>query len=540
MLIGTCTGLLVVSFHASIELLAFAAADRATSLPMRVMLPAMGAALAALFVYYVAPAGRGSGIVHTKAAIYVSDGRVPVGAIPGKFVACTLSIGTGTPLGPEDPSLAMGAAMASALGRVFRLSQRSMRQVTPIGAAAGIAAAFNTPITGVLFVIEEVVAAWDAAVLGSIVLSAVSAVVTTRVFLGDAPLLRLPEFTAMVDVREVAVFAILGLAAGLLATAYVRGVAAVRHRLAAARLPAGVGPLLAGAMVGCVGLWYPEVLGTGYRAMDAALHDQYPWSTLALLGLAKLLVAAAAFGAGSPGGLFAPTLFLGAMLGGTIGSLSATTLPISLTPVSSYVLVGMASIFAGVFRAPMTAIFMAFELSSTSAVIVPAMIGATVAFLTARQLHRTSLLDLVAEDEGVVLPSARSQREAEVLRIEQAMRAWDAPVFDGANAVADVRDGLERTLAPFALIRGSSGQWFGITSAAIAADAGRMERSIAEHAALDALRVAHPDEPVDVALRYLARQPVVPVVSRVDESLLRGVVTLDTVHEAYRLLEDVE
>ncbi|MCC7031200.1 MAG: chloride channel protein [Acidobacteria bacterium] len=539
-LIGVATGLLVVCFHTAIELLAWFTEDRAASTALRVLVPAFGAAAAALMVRYLVPAAAGSGIVQTKSAIYVSNGHIPASAVPGKFVACVLSIGTGTPLGPEDPSLMMGAGIASSLGRTFELSRRSMRLVAPTGAAAGIAAAFNTPITAVLFVMEEVVAAWDAAVLGSIVLAAVSAVVVTRLFLGDAPLFRVPELAASVDVEQALAFALIGVASGVFAAVYVKGIAAVRRRVSlhSRLVPPGLAPFVAGAAAGTMGLWLPEVLGPGYRAMDAALHSQYPWTVMALLGATKLVVAALAFGSGAPGGLFAPTLFVGVMLGGTVGSLGPEVLPAFDAPTVTFVLAGISGVFAGVFRAPMTAVFMVFELSGSSAVIVPAMITGTLGFLVARALHHRSLLDLVAEDEGALLPSARQLREEEPLRIEQALGRSPFVVVPIGASRASVRAAVSASGARVVLAV-ADGTWWGMRADVLdaglddarAADAG--DEPIAAHPSLRLLDAAHLDEPLDVALRRLSGQEFVPIVSRLDPARLDGVVTLGDVHAAY-------
>lgn len=535
-LIGVSTGLLVVCFHAAIEIGAWIVEDAGTGTALRVLIPGVGAAIAALVVHAV-PASRGSGIVQTKSALYVSNGQIPFAAVPGKFVACVLSIGTGTPLGPEDPSLLMGAGLASRLGSAFGLARRSMRLVAPLGAAAGIAAAFNTPITGVLFVMEEVVSGWDASVLGSIILAAVSSVVTTRLFLGESPLFTVPDVAAIAAPREALVYLALGLAAGIFATAYIQGVALLRHRLGKTHLPTGVAPLLAGLMVGAVGLMWPEVLGTGYRAMDAALHSQYPWTTMAALAAAKLLVASLAFGAGTPGGLFAPTLFLGVMLGGAFGAITPHLLPLATAPQSTMALAGMAGVFAGVFRAPMTAVFMTFELSGTSASILPAMITASFAYLTARQLHRRSILDLVAEDEGAILPSARLPRPEEPLRIEDALARTETrvAVLEADWTVAAAERVVSATDADYALVYLPSQGWALLETDALRhapADAGQTIE-VGAWPGLARVGVAYGDELLDVALRSLALAPLVPVVSRLDERRLIGVLALDDVRRAY-------
>ena len=413
-----------------------------------------------------------------------------------------------------------------------------MRLIAPIGAAAGIAAAFNTPITGVLFVMEEVVAAWDAAVMGSIVLAAVSSVVTTRMFLGESPLFRVPDVAGMSSPLEALAYVALGVAAGLFATVYVRSAALLRYRLGAFRLPVAVGPLLAGFVVGGVGLVTPEVLGTGYRPMDAALNLQYAWHTMALLAAAKLLVAGLAFGVGTPGGLFAPTLFLGVMLGGAFGGLAPILLPMMPTSPSMLALAGMAGVFAGVFRAPMTAIFMTFELSGTSASILPAMVTSALGFLIARQLQRKSILNLVAEHEGANLPSARLGRADEPLHVEDVLRpaSGTVVVVDGQRSLADALSATSGDTT--AVLVSLPGPLWGVApreTLELMAAASEDGAAIGTRPELARVAPAYPDELLDVALRLLARAPVVPVVSRLGDHRLLGVITLEDVRRAYGL-----
>lgn len=529
--IGVGAGLLVVCFHVTIELAAWWTADQSRAPWAALLLPAVGATLAAALVRYVAPHARGSGIVQTKAALYASDGHIPASAAPGKFAACSLSIGTGTPLGPEDPALLMGAGLASMAGRWFGLSRASMRQVAPVGAAAGIAAAFNTPITGVLFVIEEVIAAWHGTVLGSIVLAAVSAVVTSRVFLGDAPLFRVPVLTG-IGGREALLVALLGLAAGALAAGYVRLVGATR-RVVPSRDPRWVlaGPFVVGLVIGGVGLWVPEALGPGYGGIDSALHGHESAATLATVGAAKLALVLLAFGAGVPGGLFAPTLFVGAMLGGLAAALVPAALPVPVTAPATYVLAGMAAFFAAVFRAPMTATFMVFELSGTHVAIVPAMIASSVGYLVARGLQPSSLLDVLGREEGALLPSAQGQREREPLRLEHALRP--APVLPLVAPVGDARQLLEQWGAAVVLLRGPDAQLWGVDRRALARPGDDAEP--VAHRAEGPLSPLHPDDPLDAALRLLARQPIVPAISRLDPARTLGAVTIEDVHRAYGL-----
>src|SRR3954454_17939008 len=232
LVIGVFAGLLIVLFHILIDFTSWttlgALAGRYRL--ARLISPAIGAVIAGFIVRVIFPLARGSGVNQTKIAVYSSEGYVSATTIVGKFLACAISIGTGNSLGPEDPSLQMGAGVASRLGRLSHLPRRRMRMITRVGAAAGIAAAFNTPISGVLFVMEEVLADWSAAAVGSIVLAAVSAVVTMRAFLGNEPLFRIPAFE-LASASELLVYAGIGLVSGALSALFIWLIAELKKRI---------------------------------------------------------------------------------------------------------------------------------------------------------------------------------------------------------------------------------------------------------------------------------------------------------------------
>jgi CIC family chloride channel protein len=480
LLIGMFSGLLVVMFHITIEALSWASlgalAGRFSF--MRLLSPAVGAVMAVFVVRKMFPLAKGSGVNQTKIAIYSSDGYVSSSTIFGKFLGCAISIGSGNSLGPEDPSLQMGAGVASYLGRFFHLPRNSMRLIAPVGAAAGIAAAFNTPITGVLFVMEEVLADWSATAVGSIVLAAVSAVVTMRAFLGNAPLFQIPPFE-LNHASELLVYAGIGVVGGVLSALFIRVIEEMKKRVE--RIPHWrhfALPALTGFLTGVVGLWFPEVMGAGYDAINSALHGQFVWEVLLYLGLAKLLVTLLSFTAETPGGMFAPALFVGAMLGGALGGVAHRFLPFGAAPPEAYMLVGMGTFFAGVFRAPITSIFMIFEVSASYVIILPVMIANTTAYLISRALHSTPFFKMLAELEGVNLPTAEEKRTLQPMRVEDAMQL---------STAAEVEGGVK----------------------------------------------LFPDETLDAALRLLAIQPRIQVVSRLHADLVLGTLTLDDVQKAY-------
>ncbi len=538
-IIGIFAGMIAVCFHISIEFLAWSTVHSmgAHSWLQVILWPALGGGVSFWLAYHFFPTARGSGVNYTKAALYVSDGYVPFSGVTGKFLCSTISIGTGNPMGPEDPALQMGAGAASLLGRIFRLPRDHMRLIAPIGAAAGIGAAFNTPITAVLFVMEEVVAAWNAGVLGSIVLSAVSAVVVSRWFLGDDPLYSVPQFR-LTDYSELLIYALIGVVSGLLSAWFTRFVAHWRERAKA--IPVRwihALPVAAGLLVGAVGVKIPEVLGAGYPAIDSALHDRFPWHFLLLLGALKMLTAALCFSAGTPGGMFAPALFIGAMIGGGIGGLAHEYLPVATSSAGAYVLVGIGTFFAGLFRAPMTSIFMVFEVSASYVIILPVMIANTISFLISRQLQHDSLFHIVGLQDGLDLPSVEEQREALPLSVEDAMLPGANRVVPSTMRVDDALATIEKRGLQRCLISVYAKGWFWAEREDLtqAVEAGKAERNLLRALPLRNVVRLYPDLSLDSAMRLLATYPVIPVVSRANSNQLLGSLTLPDVHRAYGL-----
>jgi chloride channel protein, CIC family len=481
LLIGMFSGLLVVLFHISIDFISWSTLGALAGKFhwVRLVTPALGAIVAVLIVQKIFRRARGSGVNQTKIAIYSSDGYVSSSTIFGKFLACGISIGTGTSLGPEDPSLQMGAGVASWLGRLFHLPRNSMRLIAPVGAAAGIAAAFNTPITGVLFVMEEVLADWSATAVGSILLAAVSAVVTMRAFLGNQPLFQVPAFE-LANFSELLIYAAIGLIGGVLSALFIRLIEEMKHRVEhLPRWRTYALPMGAGFLTGVIGLWFPEVMGAGYDALNSALHGQFVWQMLIYLALAKLVVTLFAFAADIPGGMFAPALFVGGMLGGGLGGLAHRFWPLGAAPGEAYLLVGMGTFFAGVFRAPITSIFMVFELSASYVIILPVMISNTTSYLISRRLHPSSFFKTLARLEGINLPSAEEKRNFQPLRVEDAMQPSKLPISSLGGALV------------------------------------------------------YPDDTLDAALRLLSVSPVVGVISRLEPDEILGTLTLEDVHRAY-------
>lgn len=538
-LIGIFAGLLVVCFHVTIDFIRwYAVGTLAEKTSFATILsPALGATIASLLVWLVFKKARGSGVNQTKAAVYIYDGYVPFSTVVGKFLACSVSLGSGNSLGPEDPALQMGAGVASLLGRAFRLARDSMRMIAPVGAAAGIAAAFNAPITAVLFVMEEVVVGWHTGVLGSIVLSAVSAVIVSRVFLGDAPLFDAPVFQ-LEDPMELFVHGLIGVAAGLLAAAFMKTIAWLKGRIHG--WPAWgkyALPGAAGALVGVVGIWFPQVMGVGYETVDSALHNRFPWTILLALGLLKILVTLLCFSAGTPGGMFAPTIFAGAMVGGGLGAVAQELQWFPTSTTDAYVLVGMGTFFTGVFRAPMTGVFMVFEVSRSYMIIAPVMIANTIAYLIVRRFQRVPFFQMHAKEDGLDLPSTEVERESRRLRVEDAMRPPRA-VFGPRTKVGVALALMQETGDGVRLFKTGHGTWCWVRREELEREAmdARRDVPLDEVVRRDPAPRLYRDVGLDTAMRHIDGHAVLPVVSRANPNELVGTLSLSDIHRAYGIV----
>ncbi len=536
--IGLASGLLVVCFRIAIEwiqLELFGSSLKASSLHL-LMIPAVVGLVIAAGVMLFFKEVRGSGVNQTKAAVYIYDGYIPFRTVIGKFLLCALAIGSGQSLGPEDPSLQIGAGIASVLGRRLRLSRERIRLIAPVGAAAGLAAAFNAPIAAMIFVLEEVIGQWSAGVLGAIILAAVSSVVVMRGFLGSEPLFRIPAYR-LANPTEFLAYAALGVIGGFSSLVFVKLIGSLRPRLKS--LPSWshyLQPGVAGLIVGIIGLKFPQVMGAGYYYIDQAMHDQYAWHILALLAAFKILATSVSFTSGTPGGMFAPTLFIGAMIGGAVGGVEHHFFPHLTGPVGAYALVGMGALFAGFLRVPMTSVFMVLELSGNYSIILPVLVSNTIAYLISRKYQSIAIFDLLSRQDGVALPSMEEQREESILRVEDAMHPPGSAIFHAEDTVEEALEKAAALSENSFLVNGGKNDWSLIRREALEGQArlGKGNEKLGGLGTAQRLPWIYRDQPLDVAMRLIGDRPFLPVLNRAELDKLEGIVSLEDILYAYR------
>ncbi|MFQ5724293.1 MAG: chloride channel protein, partial [Terriglobia bacterium] len=363
LIIGLVAGFSAVLFHLAIEVVHLRLFGLDPSGWRIVLVLVLVSLFTGYLLYHYFPDSRGSGVPQTSAAFHLAGGVMRARTPVGKFVTGVLTIAAGHSMGREGPSVQIGAGLASVMGRWFRLSPTNVRNLVPVGAAAALSAAFNTPIAAVLFALEEIVGDMNAAVMGSTVLASVAAVVVERSILGNEPLFQVPPY-ALKNWWELLGYAVLGIVGGFVSVAFCKGL--LRLRAFFLSLPPRTllwQPAVGGFLIGLLLLFVPQVAGVGYEHVEKALHGRFVFWGLVGLGLAKLLATIISYASGNAGGIFAPSLFIGAMVGGATGTIMADLSPFPTGDPGAYALVGMGAVFAGIIRTPMTSVFMIFELT---------------------------------------------------------------------------------------------------------------------------------------------------------------------------------
>ena len=363
LIIGALAGMVVVAFILLTERSGARLYPAGGSPWRRLLVPVAGSAIMGYLLYRFFPDARGSGVPQTKAALYARGGHISLGTVIGKFFCTSATLASGIPLGREGPAVQVGAGIASVLGRKLGLRPEKVKALIPVGAAAAIAAAFNTPLAAVLFALEEVVGDLHAAVLGSVVLASATSWAMLRLLLGNNPLFQVPQYQ-LVHPGEFGIYAILGVAGGFVSVAFTKLLLWMRARfLRFPKRTVWFQPVVGGFTVGIMGWFVPQLLGVGYKHVGEVLNGGMALRLMIVLLVLKLAAVAISYASGNAGGIFGPSLFLGAMLGGIVGNVANHFLPSYVGTPGAYALVGMGTAFAGIVRAPMTSVVMIFEIT---------------------------------------------------------------------------------------------------------------------------------------------------------------------------------
>jgi chloride channel protein, CIC family len=530
LIIGALVGLVVVAFILLTEQIGSRMYPLEGSNWRKLLIPVTGALITGYLLVRYFPAARGSGIPQTKVAMLLEGGYISAPTVIGRFICSSAALASGIALGREGPSVQIGGGIASVIGRRIGLGRGRVRALIPVGAAAAVAAAFNTPISGVLFALEEVVGDLHAPVLGSAVIASGTAWVVLHSLLGSEPLFHVPEYQ-LLHPLEFFLYAILGAAGGLCSVVFVKLTLAMRARFL--QLPSRtrwLQPAAGGLTVGLLALWSPQVLGVGYDYVGQVLNGEIAIRFVISLLFLKLFATAACYASGNSGGIFGPSLFLGAMLGAGIGGVAHALLPATTANPGAYALVGMGAVFAGIVRVPLTSVFMIFELTRDYAIVVPLMIANMVSFAMSRKFQRVPIYEALALQDGIHLPRPARDRGESGLTVSDVMTT-EVPVLPVTAALTDVPP----SASGFVVVTEHGG-----AAAFTMADLPKYD---GRHASVSSLLYSgfvyphvHPDQALEDALERIeeAETTAVAVLDRIDARRVLGLASLADVRAAFR------
>ncbi|WP_228374602.1 chloride channel protein [Demequina rhizosphaerae] len=444
-----------------------------------VLAPVVGGLIYGPLVQRFAREARGHGVPEVMYAIHRRGGRIPARVAFVKALASAVTIGSGGSVGREGPIVQIGSALGSSLARAARLDENGVRMLVACGAAGGIAATFNAPIAGVFFAFELLLGTLAARSFGAIVISAVTASVIGRVFLGDEPFLVLPEFHVG-HLGEYGLYVILGVLAALVGVTFTRVLYKIEDLCDAVwRGPEWARPAVGGLLLGLLLLALPQMYGVGYPVLEGAVMGRYAIGFLVILLVGKIIATSLTIGIGGSGGVFAPSLFLGAMLGAAFGQGADALLPgLDLDP-GAYAVVGMAAVFAGASRAPITAVLILFELSGEYTIILPLMLAVAVSTLLSGALSHDSIYTLKLRRRGIDISRRADTRALHGSTVGELMTAAPPTLRRGlpaADAVGALVAARRHTLP----VVDRDGRYLGVVTSSAAAGAVTSDDDAAE------------------------------------------------------------
>ncbi len=387
----------------------------------KVSIPAVGGFIVGLIVYYLAREAKGHGVPEVMEAVSLRGGRIRPRVVIAKMFASAVCIASGGSVGREGPIVQIGSTIGSSLGQYLKIDERRLRTLVGCGAAAGIAATFNAPVAGALFAVEIILGDFGVSQFSPIVISSVAATVISRLFFGDSPAFAVPSYS-LINVFELVIYAFLGICAGLASILFIKALYGLEDIFDKIKLYFPLKTAFGGLIIGLIALKFPEIFGVGYETINSALHADMVWWLLLTLMLAKILAVSITIGSGGSGGIFAPSLFIGAMMGGAIGTAANLIWPGSVANPGAYALVGMGAVVAGATHAPITAILIIFELTSDYKIILPLMISCIIATILAGRLNKASIYSLKLLRRGIDIHEGQSPNVLKNIKVSQIMR----------------------------------------------------------------------------------------------------------------------
>lgn len=542
--IGLLGGLGAVGFRECIRLFQTIAwrtdnvtLDYLRNLPIwwKVLTPAVGGLIVGVIIVRFAAEAKGHGVPEVMEAVALRGGRIRPRVVVAKLIASGVCIASGGSVGREGPIVQIGSAIGSSVGQWLRVGERRMRTLVGCGAAAGIAATFNAPVAGALFAVEIILGDFGVTQFSPIVISSVTATVVSRHFLGDFPAFEVPAYH-LVSAKELFAYGVLGIIAGLVALLFVRTLYGAEDFFDKLSLPAFLKPAVGGVLIGVIAIRFPEIFGVGYEAINEALTGDLGWKLLLILVMVKIVAVSLTIGSGGSGGIFAPSLFIGAMAGGAVGTVVHSLWPGMSGSPGAYALVGMGAVVAAGTHAPITAIVMIFELTGDYKIILPLMISCIIATLLATRLQKASIYTLKLLRRGTDIRGGYSANVLSHLVARDAMRTDFAEVGRADQLMPVISRFVERP-GDTVLVTGSDQRLLGVITIddirPLMTDPESVRGLVIAEDMMrtDGFPVFTPDDPLDEVMRRFGRYRFMAPV--VDNGRLVGALWPQDVIESY-------
>jgi chloride channel protein, CIC family len=502
-----------------------------------VLIPVLGALIAGPLIAFWAVEAKGHGVPEVLTAISTKGGRIRPRVALVKSVASVFCIGSGGSAGREGPIVQVGAALGSTAAQVLGLSTERMITLVACGAAAGISATFNAPIAGVVFAMEVILGEFTTHYFGMVVISSVAASVVSRHFLGTNPAFTVPSYS-LVSASELPFYAVLGALAALVGWGFVGILYYAEERFDVWHSAAAFKPAAGAVMVGLIALLYPQALGTGLPIIGQALQGTLPTALMLALVFAKLFATTFTLGSGNSGGVFSPSLFMGAMLGGAFGALVHAAFPGFTGDVGAYALVGMAAVFSAAAHAPLTASLIVFEMSGDYRLILPLMITVGLSTLISQRLRGESIYTLKLARRNIPLERDRDIDIMRGLTVGEVMTR-DPDVIRGDATLQALSEALMQTRHHGFPVLDREKRLVGVVTyddlRQATANGTSPDRTVADITRRDVARVS-PRDTLSKALMIMSERELgrLPVVDPDDPSRLVGLLRRADIVRAYR------
>lgn len=514
--------------------------DYALQLPWytKLFAPALGGLIVGPIVFYFAREAKGHGVPEVMESIILRGGAIRPRVMFAKVIASAVSIGSGGSVGREGPIVQIGSAIGSTLGQMFRVTGSRLRTFVACGTAAGIAATFNAPIAGALFAMEIILSDFGISQFSPIVISSVSATVVSRHFLGDFPAFIIPKYE-LVSVFEMIPYIILGILAAFVALTFINILYKTEDMFNTIQLPSIIKPVVGGLIIGAIALYFPHIFGVGYETIDLALEGKLAWYFLLFLIALKLLATSITIGSGGSGGIFAPSLFLGASLGGFVGTIVHTLVPSHTASSGAYALVGMGAVAAGAMHAPITSILIIFELTDDYRIILPLMITCIISVLITSRLKKDSIYTLKLTRRGINIFQGQEINVLHSLNVSKVFKTK----FERIHVDTPFRKLIDLTVNsphPNFFVVDNQDHLLGVISIH------DIRKTIYESELLESIVIAYdlltplsyyvtPDDTLDMIMKAFGELSVdeLPVVNSENEKKLIGTVSKNDVIEVY-------